>query len=172
MYISLCPGRNTSLKSDSCIFLLDKNMLFWLFLKANPLYFLFLSAGNEVKNIFACARSGDEYRALKIVIEDGKGSVHVSLLQTNLNPPVHIYAWHKSLLTYWLFCFSEQLSLGTTRKASKKWDQEYDSLVLPLLDDDMPCYILYRLDSTNNQGFEWILLAWSPDHSMVSNPSL
>uniref|UniRef100_A0A8C8A238 Twinfilin-1 n=1 Tax=Oryzias sinensis TaxID=183150 RepID=A0A8C8A238_9TELE len=95
-----------------------------------------IQAGNEVKNIFACARSGDEYRALKIVIED------------------------------------EQLSLGTTRKASKKWDQEYDSLVLPLLDDDMPCYILYRLDSTNNQGFEWILLAWSPDHSMVRHKML
>uniref|UniRef100_A0A8C7ZXL3 Twinfilin-1 n=1 Tax=Oryzias sinensis TaxID=183150 RepID=A0A8C7ZXL3_9TELE len=95
-----------------------------------------LATGNEVKNIFACARSGDEYRALKIVIED------------------------------------EQLSLGTTRKASKKWDQEYDSLVLPLLDDDMPCYILYRLDSTNNQGFEWILLAWSPDHSMVRHKML
>lgn len=88
-------------------------------------------AGNDVKDIFASARSGDLYRVLKIIIED------------------------------------EQLTLGTTRKASKKWDQEYDSLVLPLLEDDVPCYILYRLDSTNNQGYEWIFLAWSPDHSAV-----
>ncbi|KAF6715736.1 Twinfilin-1 [Oryzias melastigma] len=95
-----------------------------------------IQAGNDVKDIFASARGGNEYRALKIVIED------------------------------------EQLSLGTTRKASKKWDQEYDSLVLPLLDDDVPCYILYRLDSTNNQGFEWILLAWSPDHSTVRHKML
>ncbi|MEQ2307490.1 Twinfilin-1 [Ameca splendens] len=95
-----------------------------------------IQAGNDVKEIFANARSGDQYRVLKIVIED------------------------------------EQLTLGGTRKASKKWDQEYDSLVLSLLEDAVPCYILYRLDSTNNQGYEWILLAWSPDHSTVRHKML
>ncbi|XP_076589151.1 twinfilin-1a [Chaetodon auriga] len=95
-----------------------------------------IQAGNDVKDIFADAKSGDQYRALKIVIED------------------------------------EQLTLGATKKASKKWDQEYDSLVLPLLEDDVPCYILYRLDSTNNQGYEWIFLAWSPDHSAVRHKML
>ncbi|XP_072242305.1 twinfilin-1-like [Leuresthes tenuis] len=95
-----------------------------------------IQAGNDVKDIFASARGGDQYRVLKIVIED------------------------------------EQLTLGGTRKASKKWDQEYDSLVLPLLEDDVPCYILYRLDSTNNQGYEWVLLAWSPDHSTVRHKML
>uniref|UniRef100_A0A672JLW2 Twinfilin-1 n=1 Tax=Salarias fasciatus TaxID=181472 RepID=A0A672JLW2_SALFA len=92
--------------------------------------------GNDVRDIFATAKSGDDYRAIKIVIED------------------------------------EQLTLGGTRQASKKWDQEYDSMVLPLLDDDVPCYILYRLDSTNNQGFEWIFLAWSPDHSSTRHKML
>ncbi|XP_030587054.1 twinfilin-1a [Archocentrus centrarchus] len=95
-----------------------------------------IQAGNDVKDIFASARSGEQYRALKIVIED------------------------------------EQLTLGATRKASKKWDQEYDSLVLPLLDDDVPCYVLYRLDSSNNQGYEWVFLAWSPDHSAVRHKML
>ncbi|KAM7396993.1 hypothetical protein PAMP_019992 [Pampus punctatissimus] len=95
-----------------------------------------IQAGNDVKDIFASAKTGDEYRVLKIVIED------------------------------------EQLSLGTTRKASKQWDKEYDSLVLPLLEDDVPCYILYRLDSTNNQGYEWVFLAWSPDHSTVRHKML
>ncbi|XP_070828005.1 twinfilin-1-like [Chaetodon trifascialis] len=95
-----------------------------------------IQAGNDVKDIFADAKSGDQYRALKIVIED------------------------------------EQLTLGATKKASKKWDQEYDCLVLPLLEDDVPCYILYRLDSTNNQGYEWIFLAWSPDHSAVRHKML
>ncbi|XP_034031981.1 twinfilin-1a isoform X2 [Thalassophryne amazonica] len=57
--------------------------------------------------------------------------------------------------------------MHTTRKASKKWDQEYDTLVLPLLDEDMPCYLLYRLDSINNQGFEWIFLAWVPESAAV-----
>ena len=39
--------------------------------------------------------------------------------------------------------------------------------MLPLLEDDVPCYVVYRLDSTNNQGYEWIFLAWSPDKSTV-----
>lgn len=68
-------------------------------------------------------------------------------------------------------CFPEQLNLGSSKIASKKWDQEYDSFVLPLLEDEMPCYILFRLDSTNNQGYEWIFLAWSPDQSPVRTPS-
>ncbi|CAB1440022.1 unnamed protein product [Pleuronectes platessa] len=95
-----------------------------------------IQAGNDVKDIFASAKTGDQYRALKIVIED------------------------------------EQLTLGATRKASKKWDQEYDSIVLPLLEDDVPCYVVYRLDSTNNQGYEWIFLAWSPDQSIVRHKML
>ncbi|XP_017290261.1 twinfilin-1a [Kryptolebias marmoratus] len=95
-----------------------------------------IQARNDVKEMFACARGGDQYRVLKIVIEE------------------------------------EQLVLGGSKTASKKWDQEYDSLVLPLLEDDMPCYVLYRLDSTNNQGYEWILLAWSPDHSAVRHKML
>uniref|UniRef100_A0AAQ4Q6C6 Twinfilin-1 n=1 Tax=Gasterosteus aculeatus aculeatus TaxID=481459 RepID=A0AAQ4Q6C6_GASAC len=95
-----------------------------------------IQAGNDVKDIFAGARSGDQYRVLKMVID------------------------------------GEQLTMDTTRKASKKWDAEYDSLVLPLLQDDMPCYILYRLDSSNNQGYEWIFLAWSPDVSAVRHKML
>ncbi|CAL8375836.1 unnamed protein product [Arctogadus glacialis] len=90
-----------------------------------------IQAGNDLKNAFADARNGDQFRVLKVVIDD------------------------------------EQLALGCTRQASKQWDQEYDSLVLPLLEEGMPCYILYRLDSSNNQGYEWILLAWSPERSPI-----
>ncbi|CAL1594398.1 unnamed protein product [Knipowitschia caucasica] len=95
-----------------------------------------IQAGNDVKDVFANARSGDDYRLVKIVIED------------------------------------EQLTFGTSRKASKSWDSEYDPLVLPLLEDDVPCYILYRLDSQNNQGYEWIFLAWSPDRASVRHKML
>ncbi|KAK7891632.1 hypothetical protein WMY93_023595 [Mugilogobius chulae] len=95
-----------------------------------------IQAGNDVKEMFASARNGDEYRLVKIVIEN------------------------------------EQLTLGTSRKASKSWEQEYDSLVLPLLDDKLPCYILFRLDSQNTQGYEWIFLAWSPDSAAVRHKML
>uniref|UniRef100_A0A9L0RGU1 Twinfilin actin binding protein 2 n=1 Tax=Equus caballus TaxID=9796 RepID=A0A9L0RGU1_HORSE len=61
----------------------------------------------------------------------------------------------------------EQLVLGASRELAGCWDQDYDRAVLPLLDAQQPCYLLYRLDSQNAQGFEWLFLAWSPDNSPV-----
>uniref|UniRef100_A0A8C0TEM0 Twinfilin actin binding protein 2 n=4 Tax=Canidae TaxID=9608 RepID=A0A8C0TEM0_CANLF len=61
----------------------------------------------------------------------------------------------------------EQLVLGASRELAGCWDQDYDRTVLPLLDAQEPCYLLYRLDSQNAQGFEWLFLAWSPDNSPV-----
>ncbi|EAW65196.1 hCG2043378, isoform CRA_c [Homo sapiens] len=61
----------------------------------------------------------------------------------------------------------EQLVLGASQEPVGRWDQDYDRAVLPLLDAQQPCYLLYRLDSQNAQGFEWLFLAWSPDNSPV-----
>ncbi|OXB76713.1 UNVERIFIED_CONTAM: hypothetical protein H355_000261 [Colinus virginianus] len=60
---------------------------------------------------------------------------------------------------------NEQLVLGSSRRPLGSWEKDYDAFVLPLLEDKQPCYILYRLDSQNAQGYEWIFIAWSPDHS-------
>lgn len=46
---------------------------------------------------------------------------------------------------------------------------DYDAFVLPLLDEQQPCYVLYRLDSQNAQGYEWLFISWSPDNSPVSS---
>lgn len=62
----------------------------------------------------------------------------------------------------------EQLVLGASQEPVGRWDQDYDRAVLPLLDAQEPCYLLFRLDSQNAQGFEWLFLAWSPDNSPVS----
>lgn len=59
--------------------------------------------------------------------------------------------------------------VGACRQPLDSWDKDYDSFVLPLLEDKQPCYVLFRLDSQNAQGYEWIFIAWSPDHSHVSN---
>ncbi|CAL8405215.1 unnamed protein product [Arctogadus glacialis] len=66
----------------------------------------------------------------------------------------------------------EKLVLGETRLVCKRFDQEYDAYVLPLLDEGMPCYLLYRLDTTNTQGYEWLFLAWSPEGSPVRQKML
>nr|XP_056712498.1 twinfilin-2 isoform X1 [Euleptes europaea] len=61
----------------------------------------------------------------------------------------------------------EQLVLGAYKELSQRWDKDYDSFVLPLLDELQPCYILYRLDTQNAQGYEWLFISWSPDNSPV-----
>lgn len=58
--------------------------------------------------------------------------------------------------------------LGAHKDLSRRWDADYDAFVLPLLDEQQPCYVLYRLDSQNAQGYEWLFISWSPDSSPVS----
>uniref|UniRef100_A0A3P8XII6 Twinfilin actin-binding protein 2a n=1 Tax=Esox lucius TaxID=8010 RepID=A0A3P8XII6_ESOLU len=67
---------------------------------------------------------------------------------------------------------NEQLVLGAFREVKQSWDQDYDHFLLPLLDDHEPCYVLYRLDSQNAQGYEWIFISWSPDQSPVRQKML
>ncbi|XP_061640702.1 twinfilin-2 isoform X1 [Phyllopteryx taeniolatus] len=66
----------------------------------------------------------------------------------------------------------EQLVLGAYREPEQSWDQDYDHFLLPLLDRQEPCYVLYRLDSHNALGFEWLFLSWSPDQSSVKDKML
>ncbi|XP_061112760.1 twinfilin-2 isoform X2 [Conger conger] len=66
----------------------------------------------------------------------------------------------------------EQLVLGAYREPSQSWDRDYDHFLLPLLDAMEPCYVLYRLDSQNAQGYEWIFISWSPDQSPVRQKML
>lgn len=62
---------------------------------------------------------------------------------------------------------AEELVLDWYREPEQSWDKDYDPFLLPLLTPEEPCYILYRLDSKNAQGYEWIFLAWSPEQSPV-----
>ncbi|XP_075713154.1 twinfilin-1 [Rhinoderma darwinii] len=66
----------------------------------------------------------------------------------------------------------EQLIVSIREKPASSWDKDYDDFILPLLEDKHPCYILYRLDSQNAQGYEWIFIAWSPDYSHVRQKML
>ncbi|XP_038637018.1 twinfilin-1-like [Scyliorhinus canicula] len=76
------------------------------------------------------------------------------------------------------FCFlkivieNEQLKVGASRESVTSWEQDYDSCILPLLEEQQPSYILYRLDTMNVQGFQWLFIAWSPDLSPVRQKML
>ncbi|XP_053291443.1 twinfilin-2 [Pleuronectes platessa] len=62
---------------------------------------------------------------------------------------------------------NEELVLDSFREPASSWDRDYDQCLLPLLPPREPCYILYRLDSQNAQGYQWVFIAWSPDQSAV-----
>ncbi|KAI5945174.1 Twinfilin-1 [Manis javanica] len=67
---------------------------------------------------------------------------------------------------------NKKLLIGSYSQPSDSWDKDYDSFVLPLLEDKQPCFMLFRLDPPNAQGYEWIFIAWSPDHSHVRQKML
>ncbi|EGW10215.1 Twinfilin-1 [Cricetulus griseus] len=76
--------------------------------------------------------------------------------------------WLRESRQVWI----EQLVIGSCSEPSDSWEHDYDAFVLPLLEDKQPCYVLFRLDSQNAQGYEWIFIAWSPDHSPVRQKML
>lgn len=57
----------------------------------------------------------------------------------------------------------EQLQCANRLAAVDDWESDYDKLIAPLLDEQDPCYLFYRLDSQNNQGYEWLFISYSPD---------
>jgi twinfilin-like protein len=68
---------------------------------------------------------------------------------------------------------NEELSLSDYREPlSEKWESDYEKLILPVLEESQPCYILFRLESTANNGYEWLLFTWSPDVSPVRQKML
>ncbi|XP_035459359.1 twinfilin [Spodoptera frugiperda] len=67
---------------------------------------------------------------------------------------------------------NEQLVLSKYQPVKHSWEQDFDKYVPSLIVEDLPCYILYRFDSTNSVGHEWLLLSWSPDSAPVRHKML
>lgn len=88
-----------------------------------------------------------------------------------LQRPIRLFASQRLSNACWLtrdVLSAEELVLDWCREPAQSWDKDYDQFLLPLLTPQEPCYILYRLDTQNAQGYEWIFIAWSPDQSPVS----
>lgn len=66
----------------------------------------------------------------------------------------------------------ETLTLEKHTPPVSTWQNDYDKMILPNLDEKRPCYILYRLDTQNNLGYEWAFICWSPDFSPVREKML
>ncbi|XP_013189686.2 twinfilin [Amyelois transitella] len=67
---------------------------------------------------------------------------------------------------------NEQLVLAKYHAVKGSWEQDFEKYVPSLVVEDQPCYILFRFDSTNSLGYEWLLLSWSPDSAPVRQKML
>lgn len=66
----------------------------------------------------------------------------------------------------------EELALDEYREQIGNWEEDYEHLVLPLLEDAQPCFVLYRLDTQDESGYKWLYISWSPDNSPVREKML
>lgn len=66
----------------------------------------------------------------------------------------------------------ETLTLEKHMPPVSNWQNDYDKMILPCLEAKKPCYIMYRLDTQNNLGYEWAFICWSPDFSPVREKML
>uniref|UniRef100_A0A915HWJ4 Twinfilin n=1 Tax=Romanomermis culicivorax TaxID=13658 RepID=A0A915HWJ4_ROMCU len=56
----------------------------------------------------------------------------------------------------------EHLEPSLTLKKFKDWQADY-ATYLPKFQTDQPCFILFRLDTENSLGSEWLFLTYAPD---------
>lgn len=66
----------------------------------------------------------------------------------------------------------EQVVLVNSIPPSGTWEQDWDDMILSSVEEKQPCYLLYRMDSQNDTGYEWIFIAYSPDFAPVRQKML
>lgn len=62
---------------------------------------------------------------------------------------------------------SSSVTADSILPVNRDWEDDYESMVVSAVQESTPCYMLFRLDTTNNLGYEWLFIAWSPDDSPV-----
>ncbi|XP_015592032.1 twinfilin isoform X1 [Cephus cinctus] len=68
---------------------------------------------------------------------------------------------------------NEELVPASSSKPVGKWQDDYDKMVKPLIVENQPAYILYRLDSKSpDSGYDWLFISWSPDIAPIRQKML
>ncbi|XP_063922273.1 twinfilin [Zophobas morio] len=67
---------------------------------------------------------------------------------------------------------NEQLVLASHKDVKSTWEKDFDKCITPLIEENQPCYLLYRLDSKNSSGYEWLFVSWSPDTAPIRQKML
>jgi len=62
---------------------------------------------------------------------------------------------------------NEELTINNSEKTQSGWEEDYHAFVPSLIDIKRPSYLLFRLDSTNALGYEWLFITWIPEDATV-----
>ena len=50
--------------------------------------------------------------------------------------------------------------------AVSDWEKDWESMVTSEVENDVPCFLLFRLDEKDEgESYQWVLVSWSPDSS-------
>lgn len=68
---------------------------------------------------------------------------------------------------------NEQLALDEAKETKGSWKEDWDGYVLRVIDDNEPCYLLYRMDEKQDgDTYKWLMISWSPDSASIRNKML
>lgn len=60
------------------------------------------------------------------------------------------------------------MTLVTHKAVKNDWEKDFDKLIQPEIELDVPCYLLYRLDTKTPEGqYAWMLITWTPDIASI-----
>lgn len=67
---------------------------------------------------------------------------------------------------------TEVLTLSATHDVTNDWEKDYEEFVEPLIEENTPCYIFFRLDKKTSIGYEWLLISYTPDTAKIREKML
>lgn len=76
------------------------------------------------------------------------------------------------LIDFLYILYTEELALVVHKELKKDWERDFDKLICPLIENDVPCFILYRLDTKTPLGYAWLLVSWIPDTATIRSKML
>lgn len=85
-------------------------------------------------------------------------------LSLSLHPSIFLCIDKRKFCCCW---FLEELCPSSTADVKKDWSSDYDKLLGPLIEANVPCYLLYRLDTKTSLGFAWLLVSWVPETASI-----
>jgi len=59
-----------------------------------------------------------------------------------------------------------ELVLDNSLEQASDWETDWESMVSDQVENDVPCFVLFRLDEKDEgESYLWVLVSWSPDSS-------